>query len=367
MKIVFFVRKINGVLGGMEKQVLSIADSLIRSGNEVHVVSLDTVQPVPFYSMKRDIKFHAVGVGDANQRTTFRNRINRQRNTLQALIRIKPDVGIAFMTGSLYYSRIPMWIIRKSLLLAERNSPALYTLTSAKKRRLIYFLSMLLTKQIIVQFPRYKYGYPKFLHNRIVAIPNRVEKRELQERNNRHPKRYTFAGRFSHQKRPIELIAAFSKFATAYDDVELTLFGEGELLPEMKLQIGGLSSGLQDKIKIMPPSEEINSILSVTDILCAPSIWEGFPNVVAESLSAAVPVIGFSDCDGLNDLLSHRINGWLANGDQNVVENLYMTLMESYEDYAQVMDNQELISLSVAQYSERITTEMWNKVTISRR
>lgn len=363
MKIVFFVRKINGVLGGMEKQVFSIADSLIRNGNEVHILSLDTEKPVPFYVIKHDIKFYAVGAGDANQKTTFKKRIDRQRKTLIALRQIKPDIGIAFMTGSFFYSRIPMWIIRKSLILAERNSPLIYTLTSARNRRYIYFISMLFAKRIIVQFPRYTEGYPKFLHNRLTSIPNRVERRERQERSTRYPRRFTFAGRFSHQKRPLELISAFSKFATEHDDVELKLFGEGELLSEMTSRIADLSFEIQSKIKIMPPSENIDSILSVTDVLCAPSLWEGFPNIVAESLSAGLPVLGFSNCDGLNDLLFHRINGWLANGTNDVVDNLYLTLKESYTDYERLIKNQELITLSVAQYSEKVTTKMWDRVT----
>jgi GalNAc-alpha-(1->4)-GalNAc-alpha-(1->3)-diNAcBac-PP-undecaprenol alpha-1,4-N-acetyl-D-galactosaminyltransferase len=256
-----------------------------------------------------------------------------------------------------------MWIIGRSLILAERNSPVIYKLTSAKKRRYIYFISMLFSKRIVVQFPRYRDGYPRFLRDRITSIPNCVQKIALQKRSGQFPKRYTFAGRFSHQKRPIELIQAFSRMALEFEDVELTLFGEGELISEISAEILAQPAVIQKKIRVLPASQDINSILSVTDILCAPSVWEGFPNVVAESLSAGIPVIGFHNCDGLSDLISHRVNGWLANGDQNVVENLYTGLKESYVDYNWLIKNQDLIGLSVSQYTEKMTAEMWIKVT----
>jgi glycosyltransferase involved in cell wall biosynthesis len=140
------------------------------------------------------------------------------------------------------------------------------------------------------------------------------------------------------------------------------MFGDGELSQQLQIEIRGLPIDLQSRITLSPPTENVDSILSQTDILCAPSSWEGFPNVVAESLAAGLPVIGFRDCDGVSDLIRPGVNGWLAGDSEDGIGELTVVLRESYLSYQTIIQNQEILSLSVAQFTEKSTREMWNKV-----
>ena len=72
---------------------------------------------------------------------------------------------------------------------------------------------------------------------------------------------------------------------------------------------------LQDKISIHEPSSDLTKYFKETDFLCIPSLWEGFPNVLAEALAFGIPAIGFSNCDGVSDLLENNVNGWLIKDD----------------------------------------------------
>jgi glycosyltransferase involved in cell wall biosynthesis len=58
--------------------------------------------------------------------------------------------------------------------------------------------------------------------------------------------------------------------------------------------------------------ENIDEIYRDAYALVIPSFSEGLPNVVIEAFSYGVPCIGFSDCAGVRDIITHEVNGLLA-------------------------------------------------------
>ena len=52
-----------------------------------------------------------------------------------------------------------------------------------------------------------------------------------------------------------------------------------------------------------------------SSIFVIPSRYEGFPNVLGEAMLAGLPVIGFRNVSGVNELILHKNNGFLI--DQN--------------------------------------------------
>jgi len=50
---------------------------------------------------------------------------------------------------------------------------------------------------------------------------------------------------------------------------------------------------------------------SAADAFVCPSREDNLPNTVAEALSCGTPCVAF-DVNGLPEMISHRINGWLA-------------------------------------------------------
>lgn len=310
MKIIFVTRELNGVMGGLERQILMIANGLKYKENEITIISLEKSSGKPFFSdFLSGINFKSIIAGNPSQAANFKTRLSRQRQLQEILHEIKPDVIVTFMIGSLIFAKPLAFLFRIPVVLSERNSPEIYRLTSARKFKWIYFVIMSFAKRITVQFPSYIEKYPNFLRKKIVSIPNQVPLvRQKKMSLDKHEVVFGYAGRFSFQKRIDLLIEGFSRFNAEYPETKLLLFGYGEQQSYLERIVKDLN--LTNKVEFRGERKEISEVFDEIDIFCLFSLWEGFPNVLAEALAFGVPSAGFESCDGVNDLIQDGINGW---------------------------------------------------------
>jgi hypothetical protein len=199
----FLTRSINNVLGGLERQILEISENLSSRNHTIMVISLDSGEISSFYGIPKTSKvvWRGLGIGSPNRKANFKEKIRRQIKLIEIIKEFDPDVSVSFMIGAFIYSRLPHFICRKKLILSERNSPAIYSLTSANKFRYLYFILMLFANRITVQFDSYKYKYPKFLRHKIVTIPNSIASNStIQSISKVDFPEFVYAGRFSFQK-----------------------------------------------------------------------------------------------------------------------------------------------------------------------
>ena len=61
-------------------------------------------------------------------------------------------------------------------------------------------------------------------------------------------------------------------------------------------------------------TSDIESEYQKAHIFALPSRYESFGLATAEAMAHGLPVIGFADCPGTNELISHDINGLLVKG-----------------------------------------------------
>jgi glycosyltransferase involved in cell wall biosynthesis len=78
--------------------------------------------------------------------------------------------------------------------------------------------------------------------------------------------------------------------------------GEGELHDELVEQARGL--GLGDRLVFTGFQRDVGQALSALDIVVFPSLWEGTPLTLFETLAMGKPIVS-TDADGLQDVLTH--------------------------------------------------------------
>jgi glycosyltransferase involved in cell wall biosynthesis len=359
MKILFLTRELNGVMGGLERQIMMISHHLARQNLEITIVSLEKAPGKPFFSdFTEGINLRSIIAGDPSQPANFRTRFSRQLKFQKILRETNPDIIVTFMIGSLIFAKPLAFINQIPIILSERNSPDIYQLTSAKRFKWLYFLIMSFAHKITVQFPSYMNKYPSFLRRKIVCIPNQVPQvtgKMGYSKNNEIV--FGYAGRFSFQKRIDLLIESFSKLNQDFPDTRLLIFGYGE----QQKHLEGIVSQLKlfSSVEFREEQSEIEEAFDEIDIFCLFSLWEGFPNVLAEALAYGIPSVGFTSCDGVNDLIQDGINGWKIPFEDSI-ESGYQLLTRAYLGFKKEEVSKESCQASVSMYSSASIYSSWN-------
>lgn len=147
--------------------------------------------------------------------------------------------------------------------------------------------------------------------NKFIVIPNPVKKELLQikfEYSNEIC-RFVNVGRLTAQKNQIELIKAIKLLCTKYENVQLDIYGEGELRSYLEKYVN--DNNLQDKVFLKGRVNNISDALSKEDVFILNSEFEGMPNALMEAMAIGMPCIS-SDCEtGPRELIQNHKNGLL--------------------------------------------------------
>lgn len=136
---------------------------------------------------------------------------------------------------------------------------------------------------------------------RVTVIPNGVDFTDvvMQPRPARDPAgvlRVGFLGRLD----PVKRVPLLVRAVRSLERVELHIFGDGPDRRTVEAVAGG-----DQRIKMHGFTVKY-AALAAMDVLCLPSIAEGFPMVIIEAMAAGVPVVG-ADAPGIRDaVVDHR-------------------------------------------------------------
>ena len=361
MKVLFLTRELNGVMGGLERQIMMISNHLASQNLEITIVSLEKGAGKPFFSdFTKEVNLRSIVAGDPSQAANLQTRISRQMKFRRILKETEPNVIVTFMIGSLIFAKPFACLFRIPVVLSERNSPDIYHLTSAKNFKWLYFMIMGSTHKITVQFQSYVEKYPSFLRRKIVTIPNQVpqvSRKKVGPRNDEIV--FGYAGRFSFQKRIDVLIKSFSLLNKDFPNAKLLIFGYGEQQKYLEGIVSELN--LTNKVEFREERSEISEVFDKIDIFCLFSLWEGFPNVLAEALAYGIPSAGFSSCDGVNDLIQDGINGWKIPFD-DPIQSGHQLLVRAYQGFKLQEVSKESCQESVSRYSSENIYGLWRNL-----
>lgn len=301
-----------GRAGGAERMICLLAEALAGRGFKTHLVSWDAADAAAFYPLGPGVTWHRLGY-----RPGWRDKLRRTWSLARRLRREGVGVLIGFVMSGDKTIYAAARLAGTRLVAAERNAPSMYHLRYGRLQRWVSFALLHLVDRIIVQIPEFADGYPRSLRSRIEAIANPVA---LAARRAR-PDRPGPAGRFTLlavgrldglQKRMACLVRAFSRIAAGHPDWDLRVVGEGPEEGALRALIG--AAGLAARVRLEPSATDIFAVYAEAHLFAIPSLWEGFPNALAEAMSHGLPAVGFRDAAGVAHLIEDGRTGWLADG-----------------------------------------------------
>lgn len=118
-----------------------------------------------------------------------------------------------------------------------------------------------------------------------------------------------FVGRLDPQKAPFVLLEAFERLIARHTDWQLLFVGEGPLRPSMTDWVA--EHRLNSSIHFAGWRPDVPELLKTADVLVLPSLWEGMPNIVLESMASGLPVV-VSRVEGTEELIRDGETGLLA-------------------------------------------------------
>ncbi len=319
MKILFSIKAMDDIKGGVERVIADVSGGLTERGHAVSLLSFDRVGGQSFYPLHKSIRRICLGIGAPKRKTGFIETIARMKAVRCAIVEEKPDVVVAFMHSMFIPVIIALLGTGIPVIASEHIVPQHYA-----GKKLEYFLLVLcgiMARRITVLSEKIKQLYPSILRARMVVVPNPVCKPDVYadpSSGNHGRKTILNVGRLTEQKNQKILIEAFAGLAGRFPDWDVRIVGEGVLQEDLQSQISGM--GLGARVFLAGTTKNIETEYVRAHIFALPSLYESFGLVTAEAMSYGLPVVGFADCPGTNELIKEGENGLLAGrGDRKSV------------------------------------------------
>lgn len=118
-------------------------------------------------------------------------------------------------------------------------------------------------------------------------------------------------GRMTEAKRQWIMIDLWDKIVNEnkIKDWELHLVGDGNLREQLNNKI--VTLGLQEYVKILPPSQNVEEYYKSASMFMLTSYSEGFGMVLLEAISFGLPCISYDCPSGPRDIVDNEVNGYL--------------------------------------------------------
>jgi glycosyltransferase involved in cell wall biosynthesis len=117
------------------------------------------------------------------------------------------------------------------------------------------------------------------------------------------------ASRLVEQKGIIYLLRTMPDVIRIFPEISLIIIGEGN--EKSILMDAAVQLGISDHVIFTGPRLDVPELLRLFDILVLPSLWEGLPMILLESMAAGCPIIS-TDVGGVSTAIKNGENGILV-------------------------------------------------------
>lgn len=290
-------------MGGIERASSNTANGLSELGTKVYFLSL----------FKKEVFFKLnEGIETIEPQGFNKTKLSLLKSILwirKEVKRVNPEHILVF---NKFYGAITALALigtKYQYFLSERSSP-LFVWRQPMRAINKFAFSIKPPKGVIAQTNiAAEYQRKYFKKTEVIVIPNSV--REVQRYPEIKREKVILAvGRLNDYLKGFDLlIESFAKIKN--QDWELHIAGgdeEGELLKAQAEKLGVIN-----RIKFLGKVKEIDKCYAYAGIFVIPSRSEGFPNALAEAMTAGCCCIAFDFVAGPSDIIKNEENGILVN------------------------------------------------------
>ena len=311
MKLLFCIKRLHAVAGGAERVFCTLCSALAARGHAVTVLSFDAADQAPFYALDARVRRISLAIGDSSQSAGATETLRRMV-ALRALVRTeRPDVAVGFMHSMF----VPL-----ALALAGTAVPAVgseHIVPEHYHSRPLQYLLLIATTPLLramtVLSETIRMRYPALVRRRMQVVPNPVHVAASTvpvSAEHGAPQVLLCVGRLDAQKDHATLLLAFAQLAPAFPSWQLRLVGDGPLRADLSRQVAAL--GLQSRVEMPGVTRQIDAEYQRATVFVLSSRYESFGLATAEAMSHGLPVVGFADCPGTNELIASGRTGLLV-------------------------------------------------------
>lgn len=335
--------------GGLSNLIRMLLDNFDSKGNDI--VFLVERLDAKHYPLRDDIEFINLDVKPA--KVGFQKAIHIFKHLYRlrkSIIHANPDVilGFGFSVSCLYllsflwplknrpkvifggYSEM-FFIKQKARTIKEAVFNVIY-------RVVMFFLYHRADAIVCVSRSLASHVEKFFLMDktRIKVIPSPVNIREIQVRSQEeidgHKDSLPWIGtvsRLSAEKGVNYLIEAFSQLVKKVDS-RLIIVGDGKERGNLEKMARDL--GVKDRVDFLGWLQNPYNYLKKMDVFVLSSLWEGFPQVIIESMVCGVPIVATRCAGGIEEAIIDGVDGILVpSKDVNALSDSIYRLLKDRE------------------------------------
>ncbi len=308
----FYVHGMLFSKGGIEKLAADLSNELVNQGVKVTVFCRSWGDKKPVYPLMESVEIISV----------FNEvKIEESKNELRkALIDSQVEIFVPMLSEWLFDPVIDAAEgLGIPIIASEHNDPwKIEEYWWDTKKRQSCFKKV---DRIHVLLNKFRESFLPELQDKVEVIPNGVVISETIPKTKE--KLIIGVGRLAKQKGFDRLIDAVAKMDLP-DDWRVEIYGEGSEREALEEQIS--SKYLDSIICLKGNVNDIFNVYKKASIMVMSSEFEGFGIALVEAMAHGVVPIGYSDCNGPNEIIRDKKDGYLVTSNEQLAEKLQLLI-----------------------------------------
>lgn len=167
------------------------------------------------------------------------------------------------------------------------------------------------------------YAFHKLFARKSSVLYNVIDTDEiytkLSQDSNSYDYDLIYVGRLTYQKNPQRLLRLCARLKESKPDLKVAIVGTGELEEELKALSQELN--LEDTVRFLGFQPNPIKMVAGSKAMILTSRWEGTPMCALEAMALGTPVVS-TPSDGMKDLLTDGVSGYLTESDEQMAVDL---------------------------------------------